>query len=1116
MRRTILVVDDQKVNQKILGKILDNNYQVLFAENGAVALEVLDKNRGEVSAILLDLVMPVMNGYEFLTEIKKDSELVKIPIVVATQNNTEEIEVKALEMGASDFVTKPYNPKVILHRLANLIRMRESIANLADAEKDVLTGLYNRRAFYRRSGLYLKSNPQIEYQLVVLNVEKFKLFNDAHGWEEGDHFLLNLAETIKSVFHEWNAIIAHGDADVFFVMVEKSCDIAKMVKDIEERQQVLYPKHKVSLKYGIYYVTDINKKVGYMCDLAMLAVNSIKGQYDKKFSVYDEELSESIIVEQKITDIMQEALEQKQFQVYFQPKYDIETNKMVGAEALVRWVHPTLGFMSPAEFIPIFEKNGFVTEVDSFVWERVCYMLNKWKRTIGKTIPVSINVSRKDIYREGLVELLNELVKKYDLPPRMLHLEVTETAYTENTDQLIQVVSKLKENGFIIEMDDFGSGYSSLNLLAELPIDIIKLDMKFIQTESKYKNGHSIIASVINLAKWMNLLVIAEGVETQEQIDSLRSMNCNFVQGYYYAKPMPEEEFEKHLIEEDITPIYDMDDYLYRTVHRQKIDNTDDKELVLIVDDLTMNRAILTEYLKEDYQIVEAENGQVAWEYIKDNYQNIAAIILDIFMPVMNGYELLEKVKENHNYDDIIVIMTSADTETNNVDEMKDKGADGFIPKPYEKEEIVQKIKGALELQKRNMLRKLREAESRAKLDHMTGLYNRQEFENQIMSFFREDESGRATFILLDIDNFKIINDTMGHAVGDAAIRKVGEILKDCFRDNDLICRFGGDEFAAFIKTELRSHGLKMRMERLREKLRFTLDELEVSCSMGVCQCPNYGRDYTSLYHNADLALMSAKRLGRNKYYIFGNDFDLQLYTISRNVDWLLDEASDAIFICEEETNELLYLNDVAAQKLAKKSKRDCIGKPCFKTIWGLDTVCEDCTRISGGLSYGEHIVRLKDSNEVYYVKEKLIDWGGKKASIHFVQNRTEREKNIKYIKYQREIIERILKEQSILYWEYDIKEEKCINSSQIVNMCGFPEVIENFPQGAVDLGIVPEGYVEMITELHNRLKKNKQEEIIEGEICLKDGKIIKANISYMPLCNVDGECEKILGIAKL
>ena len=244
---------------------------------------------------------------------------------------------------------------------------------------------------------------------------------------------------------------------------------------------------------------------------------------------------------------MEAAIKEKQFRIFFQPKYDLNTEQIVGAEALVRWNHPVQGFLLPNNFIPVYEKNGFITDIDTYVWERTCEVIAQWKDMGLKSVPVSVNVSRKDIYNTDLPKTLERILDKYKLEPQDLHLEITETAYTEDSLQLIEGVLKLKERGFVIEMDDFGSGYSSLNMITELPIDILKLDMRFIQVKQKPQSTIDMIKFVIDLAKKLDFEVIAEGVETKEQAQMLRNLGCDYAQGYYYSKPVPCEDVAQML-----------------------------------------------------------------------------------------------------------------------------------------------------------------------------------------------------------------------------------------------------------------------------------------------------------------------------------------------------------------------------------------------------------------------------------------------------------------------------------------------------------------------------------------------------------------------------------------
>ena len=303
----------------------------------------------------------------------------------------------------------------------------------------------------------------------------------------------------------------------------------------------------IVMKWGIYRVEDRNIPVEQMCDRALLAARNIKGQYNKYFAYYDEALRSRLLQEQEIVDSMEQALQGEQFEIYLQPKYRIKDSQMVGAEALVRWNHPKWGRQSPAVFIPLFEQNGFITRLDEYVWDKACAVLRDWEEQGLCPVPISVNVSRADIYNVDLPDILMKLIHKYHLPPACLHLEITESAYTENPRQIINTVNRLRELGFMIEMDDFGSGYSSLHMLHEMPVDILKLDMRFVQSEPVTQVNQEIMRFIVNLTHLMKLGVVAEGVETAEQLERLQEIGCECVQGYYFAKPMPVKEFELHL-----------------------------------------------------------------------------------------------------------------------------------------------------------------------------------------------------------------------------------------------------------------------------------------------------------------------------------------------------------------------------------------------------------------------------------------------------------------------------------------------------------------------------------------------------------------------------------------
>ena len=546
-QKQILIVEDNELNRAMLVEILSSEYQVLEAENGQEALDILEHHKDDIALILLDVMMPVMDGYTFLDRVKADTELALIPVIVMTQGDSEDDEVSALAHGATDFVPKPYRPRVILHRVVSIINLRETAALVNQFQYDWLTGLYSKEFFYRKVRERLDQDYEREYTIVCTNIENFKLYNDAFGREAGDRLLKESAANMKSLLGS-HSICGRYGADRFMFLEERE-------KEKSDREQFFLGKYmnrpknmeNVAVNWGIYEIYDRSIPVEQMCDRALLAADSIKGQYNQPFAIYDDNLRNKLMREKAIVDAMEIALAEEQFIVYLQPKYRLDDERMVGAEALVRWIHPEWGFMSPGEFIPLFEKNGFIPCLDQYIWEKVCMLLRDWKEQGHPLLPISVNVSRADVYQSHIVDTFSDLIRKYDIDPAYLHLEITESAYTENTSQIISTVEELHKRGFIIEMDDFGSGYSSLNMLSQMTLDILKLDMKFIQNELAKPVEQSLLNDIISMAHRLHLSVVAEGVETKEQGERLQKVGCDYAQGYYFAKPMPVKEFEELL-----------------------------------------------------------------------------------------------------------------------------------------------------------------------------------------------------------------------------------------------------------------------------------------------------------------------------------------------------------------------------------------------------------------------------------------------------------------------------------------------------------------------------------------------------------------------------------------
>lgn len=539
LQKKILVVEDNMLNREMLCEILSSTYEVLEAENGQEALDILEKHWEGISLILLDIVMPIMDGYAFLSRTRSDPDYSTIPIIVTTQSDTEADEVAALSHGATDFVTKPYKPQIILHRVASIIHLRETSAMIQRVQYDRLTGLYSEEFFYHSANDIVRKNPQQEYDLLCSDIENFKLVNDIYGIAAGDRLLCKVAEVYREIAGEWG-ICGHLNADKFVCLIERHHleYTDAFFSRINEQIRSLTNMKNLVMNWGLYQVRDRSLLVEQMFDRALMAARSIWGQYGRYFMLFDDEMHDKLAREQAITDVMETALDEEQFEIYLQPQYDVKKAHLSGAEVLIRWNHPEWGFQSPGVFIPLFEKNGFITKLDQFVWSRACRVLREWGDRGYPDISLSVNVSRADIYNINLPDILMDMIQRYGVPPEKLHLELTESAYTESPDQIIENVGKLRRLGFLFEMDDFGSGYSSLNMLNNLPIDVLKLDKEFIRNETAKAVTPGILYFVIQMAHSMDLHVVGEGVETKEQLERLSQIDCDYVQGYYFARPM--------------------------------------------------------------------------------------------------------------------------------------------------------------------------------------------------------------------------------------------------------------------------------------------------------------------------------------------------------------------------------------------------------------------------------------------------------------------------------------------------------------------------------------------------------------------------------------------------
>lgn len=413
------------------------------------------------------------------------------------------------------------------------------------ATYDELTGIYNKQAFYAKTKEMLLDNPDKNFDLLRINIERFKVLNDLFGESTGDKLLRYIGKFLKEINLPL-CVSGRLYADNFVVCYEAGKgDSRRMINTLQMVADSFAINNRTILSFGLYRIDDKTLPVSVMCDRANMALWKAKGNFKNPYCEYDEKMRQQVLKEQKIINAMEMAIQNKEFTLYLQPKYDIEKGTIIGAEALVRWISLENGFISPGDFIPVFENNGFVYEVDKFIWEESCRYLRKWLDEGREVHPISVNVSRIDLYDPKLVQHLVDLREKYQLPSQYLELEITESAYTEDPEQIITITRQLREAGFVILMDDFGTGYSSLNMLKDIQIDVLKLDMGFLKSSDYSAKGGNILTAILKMAESLKIQTIAEGVETKEQVEFLKSIGCRYVQGFYYSKPLPVGEFEK-------------------------------------------------------------------------------------------------------------------------------------------------------------------------------------------------------------------------------------------------------------------------------------------------------------------------------------------------------------------------------------------------------------------------------------------------------------------------------------------------------------------------------------------------------------------------------------------
>lgn len=433
--------------------------------------------------------------------------------------------------------------EILERMLAEYQDNRQSVDMMTLRENNgMASGLRNSNQMvnFRRNALDLLNNSESKIAYIQFDIRRFKVINDIYGEKIGDEILDFVTEGLRRICGEHQYFVSlRGDVFMIVTQYEQEAELTALVNRI---RQMLgnFKGIKIQYTFGIYMVNDRKMELRQMGDRAAMARMAAKESVMKDVVFYQEKFKELLYMRRFIEENMKAAIAQRQFQMYLQPKYSISHNAIVGAEALVRWLHPVKGIIYPSEFIPVLEENGFIRNVDYYIWEEACRFIKRCEQEGMEGCPVSVNVSRHHLVEDEFIEVLDGLIDKIGIDKQSLELEITETV---NNQQVSEMSNRLKDEGFMLLMDDFGSGYSSLSILLETPFDVIKIDKKFMENMLVSKKGKLILEQVVAMAGKLDLGLLAEGVETREQVEFLKEIGCDMVQGFYYAKPMPAEEF---------------------------------------------------------------------------------------------------------------------------------------------------------------------------------------------------------------------------------------------------------------------------------------------------------------------------------------------------------------------------------------------------------------------------------------------------------------------------------------------------------------------------------------------------------------------------------------------
>ncbi|MCR4892732.1 MAG: EAL domain-containing protein [Lachnospiraceae bacterium] len=577
MKRLILVVDDETTNRMIMGYILGEEYEVAYAENGALALDYIRENYSRISLVMLDFMMPVMDGFEVLRIMQKDENLARIPVIVLTSEASAEVE--SLRQGASDFLKKPYDmPEVILARVYRTIELSENRKIIRTTERDAMTGLYTRHFFYEYVRQLESNFPDTQWDAGALELDHFRLVQELYGWEFMETILKSVAEVLRTFLTgkdgEGKGLGCRHQGSLFLFCCPHGADYVVLQRSLKVKIAGISDVPWLTFRMGIYEKADQSIDAEQQFKRAEKALNGEREAYGETIAYFNERLLERSLYNERLLRDISTAMEKDQMEVYYQPRYSIQGDRrvLISAEARIRWIHPELGALKPNRFVPQLERTEYIQELDYFVIHRVAKLLGSLKKR-GKDAQnnelkegaaeypvqmedrdkrdadfdffVAVKLSRMIFYDPQLEEKLVKMTRENGLSPGNIALEFSESVYAEDSVQILEMVKRLKNRGFLIELNDFYSGSSSLNMLSMLPFDTLRVDLRKFLYGFTEERMTCIVRATAEVGKYLDVKLAAEGVERESQLQILKEAGYTMAQGYCLGSPIPEAGFEE-------------------------------------------------------------------------------------------------------------------------------------------------------------------------------------------------------------------------------------------------------------------------------------------------------------------------------------------------------------------------------------------------------------------------------------------------------------------------------------------------------------------------------------------------------------------------------------------